>query len=384
MMLCVISYWVLSGAPRAADSAAKLLRTHPTKTLKWRDVYLKLTRHNGRAGTHGTYNPKHNDRSFNLANSEHIDQERAKGNIYWDCYHGIRSASDKDKQTAAFSDVEKMFYEIHYSHFVENQNARNAKIRHTERNRTIEDLLAGKKTCPEETIYQFGTLDGLALVEGKVNESKKAKIARPEQAPTDYTAYWVVRPGDKAEPSMQIPGAIIGSEEEARLFEGWFLEDGTRLEDSPYYMGPGADHVGNLDRDVTFYGHWRTAESGEGSPDGGDGFGTLLVGVAVVDVAGVVAYQVGTELILDQLLPAGVAVSHTRAELAMFLWNTAGRPAPATLPAFAEVADPELAQAAQWAIEQGYLKARADGSFKPDKGVAKWRVIRGYRAVTEP
>ena len=225
---------------------------------------------------------------------------------------------------------------------------------------------------------------GLDLVEGKMNESKKAKIAQPEQAPTDYTAYWVVRPGDKAEPSMQIPGAIFGSEEEERLFEGWFLEDGTRLEDSPYYMGPGMNHVGNLDRDVTFYGHWRTAESGEGSPDGGDGFGTLLAVGAVVGVVGVVAYQVGTELILDQLLPAGVAVPHTRAELAMLLWNTAGRPAPATLPAFADVADPELAQAAQWAIEQGYLKARADGSFKPGKGVAKWRVIRGYRAVTEP
>ena len=199
-----------------------------------------------------------------------------------------------------------------------------------------------------------------------------------------YLAYWVVRPGDDPVATMQIPGPITSSEEEARLFEGWFLEDGTRLEDSPYYMGPGADHVGNLDRDVTFYGHWRTAESDEGSPDGGDGFGTLLAGVAVVGVAGVVAYQVGTELILDQLLPAGVAVPHTRAELAMLLWNTAGRPAPAALPAFADVADPELAQAAQWAIEQGYLKARADGSFKPDKGVAKWRVIRGYRAVTEP
>ena len=226
---------------------------------------------------------------------------------------------------------------------------------------------------------------GLDLVEGKMNESKKAKIAQPEQAPTDFKVYWVVRPGDEpVNGGMQFPGAITDSEEEARLFEGWFLEDGTRLEDSPYYMGPGANHVGNLDRDVTFYGHWRTAESGEGSPDGGDGFGTLLAGVAVVGVAGVVAYQVGTELILDQLLPAGVAVPHTRAELAMFLWNTAGRPAPATLPAFADVADPELAQAAQWAIEQGYLKARADGSFKPDKGVAKWRVIRGYRAVTEP
>ena len=226
---------------------------------------------------------------------------------------------------------------------------------------------------------------GLDLVEGKMNESKKAKIAQPEQAPTDFKVYWVVRPGDEpVNGGMQFPGAITDSEEEARLFEGWFLEDGTRLEDSPYYMGPGANHVGNLDRDVTFYGHWRTAESGEGSPDGGDGFGTLLAGVAVVGVAGVVAYQVGTELILDQLLPAGVAVPHTRAELAMLLWNTAGRPAPATLPAFADVADPELAQAAQWAIEQGYLKARADGSFKPDKGVAKWRVIRGYRAVTKP
>ena len=227
--------------------------------------------------------------------------------------------------------------------------------------------------------------DGLALVEGKVNESKKAKIAQPEQAPTDFKVYWVVRPGDEpVNGGMQFPGAIFENEEEERLFEGWFLEDGTRLEDSPYYMGPGVNHVGNLDRDVTFYGHWRTAESDEGSPDGGDGFGTLLAVGAVVGVAGVVAYQVGTELILDQLLPAGVAVPHTRAELAMLLWNTAGRPAPAALPAFADVADPELAQAAQWAIEQGYLKARADGSFKPDKGVAKWRVIRGYRAVTEP
>ena len=254
-------------------------------------------------------------------------------------------------------------------------------------------VLAESDSTDEEEYYALAlddetslTLnDGLALVAGKVNESKKAKIAQPEQAPTDFKVYWVVRPGDEpVNGGMQFPGAIFENEEEERLFEGWFLEDGTRLEDSPYYMGPGADHVGNLDRDVTFYGHWRTAESGEGSGDDGDGFGTLLAGGAVVGVAGVVAYQVGTELILDQLLPAGVAVPHTRAELAMLLWNTAGRPATVALPAFADVADPELAQAAQWAIEQGYLKARADGSFKPDKGVAKWRVIRGYRAVTEP
>ena len=146
----------------AADSAAKLLRTHPTKTLKWRDAYLKLTRHNGRAGTHGTYNPKHNDRSFNLANSEHIDPERAKGNIYWDCFHGFRSAlapQDPDDLAGTFTDVERQFYETRYSEFIERQNDRNAKIRHTERNRSIPDLLSSRKTCPEETIYQLGTKD---------------------------------------------------------------------------------------------------------------------------------------------------------------------------------------------------------------------------------
>ena len=101
--------------------------------MKWRDAYLKLTRHNGRAGTHGTYNPKHNDRSFNLANSEHIDPERAKVNIYWDCFHGFRSAldpQDSDNLAATFSEIEQQFYENRYSEFIEKQNERNAKIRH--------------------------------------------------------------------------------------------------------------------------------------------------------------------------------------------------------------------------------------------------------------
>ena len=136
--------------------------------MKWRDAYLKLTRHNGRAGTHGTYNPKHNDRSFDLANSEHIDPERAKGNIYWDCFHGFRSAldpQDPNDLAATFSDVERQFYESHYSKFIERQNERNAKIRHTERNRSISDLLSSRKTCPEETIYQLGTKDDHASSE---------------------------------------------------------------------------------------------------------------------------------------------------------------------------------------------------------------------------
>ena len=167
MMLCVISYWVLSGAKRRQIQQLRCC-VLPTKLLKRRDVYLKLTRHNGRAGAHGTYNPKHNDRSFDLANSEHIDPERAKGNIYWDCFHGFRSVLDPQDPSdlaATFSDVERQFYETHYTAFVESQNERNAKIRHTERNRSIPDLLSSRKTCPEETIYQLGTLDEHASAE---------------------------------------------------------------------------------------------------------------------------------------------------------------------------------------------------------------------------
>ena len=159
--------WRTAGGRFSSKAAA-----HPTKTLKWRNVYLKLTRHNGRAGTNGAYNPKHNDRSFNLANSEHIDPERAKGNIYWDCFHGFRSAiapQDPDDLAATFSDVERQFYETHYSEFIERQNERNTKIRHAERNRSIPDLLSSRKTCPEETIYQLGTLDEHASAEDLLN-----------------------------------------------------------------------------------------------------------------------------------------------------------------------------------------------------------------------
>lgn len=123
---------------------------------------MKLTRHNGRAGKNGAYNPKHNDRSFNINNSEHIDKERAKGNIYWDCFNGYRTFYDKEKECElanTFEEVEELYYSIHYRDFIEGQNIRNIKNRHPERNRTTSDILKHKKTCPEETIYQIGTLD---------------------------------------------------------------------------------------------------------------------------------------------------------------------------------------------------------------------------------
>jgi hypothetical protein len=123
---------------------------------------LKLTRHNGRSGKHGTYNPKHNDRRFDVDNSEHIDAQRTRQNVYWDCYRGVTTSENQGKDADkdfSFEDIERMYYASKYGDFVDAQNERNEKARHPERNRTVEDLLKNKRTCPEESIYQIGTLE---------------------------------------------------------------------------------------------------------------------------------------------------------------------------------------------------------------------------------
>ena len=123
---------------------------------------MKLTRHNGRSGKHGTYNPRHNDRRFDVENSEHIDAQRARKNVYWDCYRGFTTPELREKPEQSdfsFEEIERMYYYEHYSDHVDAQNARNEKTRHTERNRTVEDLLKNNKTCPEESIYQIGTME---------------------------------------------------------------------------------------------------------------------------------------------------------------------------------------------------------------------------------
>ena len=123
---------------------------------------MKLTRHNGRVGKNGVYNPKHNDRRFDIENSEHIDTERAKQNIYWDCYTGFSSAKIREhnkENDYSFEKIEQLYYFEHYADHIQAQNERNEKTRHTERNRTVTDLLTNNKTCPEESIYQIGTVD---------------------------------------------------------------------------------------------------------------------------------------------------------------------------------------------------------------------------------
>lgn len=127
---------------------------------------MKGTRHNGRSGENGIYSPIHNDRRFNLENSEHIDAERTKLNLYWDCYQGYSMMADREiEDNLSFEEIELAFYEEHYGNYVEKQNERHLKARHPDRCKEVIDVRYNKKTCPEETLYQLGTLDKHASAE---------------------------------------------------------------------------------------------------------------------------------------------------------------------------------------------------------------------------
>ena len=121
----------------------------------------RVTRHNGRSGKNGVYNPKHNDRSFNLSNAEHIDSRNANYNILWDCYHGFTNLEMRNNVELAvhFEEAERLFYLQHYSDYCFGQHERNRRNGHPERNRETDDLRLDKRTCPEESIIQIGNMD---------------------------------------------------------------------------------------------------------------------------------------------------------------------------------------------------------------------------------
>lgn len=94
------------------------------------------------------------------------------------------------------------------------------------------------------------------------------------------------------------------------------------------------------------------------------------------------AYDLGMSLYQEHWLPADFVMPKTRAELALLLWNTAGRPAPAAQPAFTDIPDPDTAQAAQWAVETGLMTTKSADRFKPEKSVTRWKAVRSWKRVT--
>lgn len=108
----------------------------------------------------------------------------------------------------------------------------------------------------------------------------------------------------------------------------------------------------------------------------------VTLGTAATALVAWQAYDLGMSLYQEHWLPADFVMPKTRAELALLLWNTAGRPAPAAQPAFTDIPDPDTAQAAQWAVETGLMTPKSADLFKPEKSVTRWKAVRSWKRVT--
>ena len=124
-------------------------------------------------------------------------------------------------------------------------------------------------------------------------------------------------------------------------------------------------------------------ETGGSSGGDGGGGGAIIVvaGAAAVGLVGYGIYNYVAERQLQALLPEGAASPENRAQTALLLWNTAGRPEPAAQPAFPDVADPDTAKAAQWCVEHGLMNLKFRGRFAPDGSSPAYKTLNAYRQL---
>ena len=108
--------------------------------------------------------------------------------------------------------------------------------------------------------------------------------------------------------------------------------------------------------------------------DGSGAAGAIVAGAALGGAAVWGGYEIATRVILNGLLPEGAAIPANRGQLALLIWTEKGKPEPAGAPAFADVADPDMAKAAQWCTEQGAMDAKGD-CFEPEGWTPKFKVI---------
>lgn len=118
-----------------------------------------------------------------------------------------------------------------------------------------------------------------------------------------------------------------------------------------------------------------TTPDDTGTVDSGSDAGGAVAAVLVGGAAVWGGYEIATRVILHNILPEGAAIPANRGQLALLVWNNAGRPEPTAQPAFADVADADMAKAAQWCVEQGIMEAKTAETFKPEGWTPKFKVI---------
>lgn len=110
---------------------------------------MRITTNHGRHTRGRTYSPRHDDRTFNLQNSPHIDPARTADNWTW-------TWMENYGKQCTFEDAERIFYARYISDHLQAVNRRYEAQRHAERMRSLDEYRRAPQSCPEETIVCIG------------------------------------------------------------------------------------------------------------------------------------------------------------------------------------------------------------------------------------
>ena len=219
-------------------------------------------------------------------------------------------------------------------------------------------------------IVEGGTINGTqeSFVRVKAGDKVTIKANTPDDENTQF-CYWKVEEGTSEDFGVTV--GKLGSETELGTEEITFIMPKGAVILTAQWSGTPAtkpDPDQPLDEDF-----------GVDTPaDTGSDAGGALAAVALGGAAVWGGYEVATRVILNKLLPEGAAIPANRGQLALLVWNNAGRPEPAAQPAFADVADADMAKAAQWCVEQGIMEAKSADTFKPEGWTPKFKVIETW------
>lgn len=223
-------------------------------------------------------------------------------------------------------------------------------------------------------IVKGGTINGTqdSFVRVRAGDKVTIKVDTPTDENKQF-CYWKVEEGTSEDFGVTV--GKLGSETESGT------EPGT--EEITFIMPKGA---------VILTAQWSGTPATKPDPDQpldedfgvdtpadtGSDAGGAIAAVALGSAAVWGGYEVATRVILNKLLPEGAAIPANRGQLALLVWNNAGRPEPAAQPAFADVADADMAKAAQWCVEQGIMEAKSADTFKPEGWTPKFKVIETW------
>ena len=219
-------------------------------------------------------------------------------------------------------------------------------------------------------IVEGGTINGTqdSFVRVKAGDKVTIKANTPDDENMQF-CYWKVEEGTSEDFGVTI--GKLGSETELGTEEITFIMPKGAVRLTAQWSGTPAtkpDPDQPLDEDF-----------GVDTPvDTGSDVGGAIAAAALGGAALWGGYEVATRVILHKLLPEGAAIPANRGQLALLVWNNAGRPEPAAQPAFADVADADMAKAAQWCVEQGIMEAKSADTFKPEGWTPKFKVIETW------